>query len=392
MNDRESRTHPRTGVLAAALCATILVAGLGFVAGRVTADPAQAPSSAEARQPAARSPSPEGKPDPARVPRRGQEAGAGTTRLAGFSPYVDVSVARERTLLDLARDTGAVEFTLAFVVAKDGCTPGWGGGEELWHGELMAQVRSLRSAGGDVRVSFGGANGTELSAACRDEEELAAAYRAVLDAYGLTKADFDIEGATLEDTAANNRRARAVARLQREAVAAGRPLDVTFTLAVMPDGLTEQGRRFVEEAVRAGVTPSAVNIMAMNYAPEYDGRMAAYAIEAATSAHADLEPLLGRGDAGTWRSLRVTAMIGVNDIPSEVFEPDDARRLVAFARTWNLAGLSLWSVGRDRPCATGPKEQADAECSSIAQKPDEFLRIFAAYQGPLPAGEASPGE
>lgn len=102
---------------------------------------------------------------------------------------------------------------------------------------VAAQIGSLRAKGGDVRVSFGGASGSELATTCSSADALAAAYGKVVDAYKLTKVDFDVEGGALPNTAANTRRAQAIAKLQAQHPG----LDVSFTLPVMPEGLTQDG-------------------------------------------------------------------------------------------------------------------------------------------------------
>ncbi|MBR7678738.1 chitinase, partial [Streptomyces daliensis] len=93
------------------------------------------------------------------------------------------------------------------------------------------------------RVSFGGANGSELGLACGSAEELEKAYAKVVDTYDLKKADFDIEGGALPDTAANTKRAKAIAALQKS----HEDLDVSFTLPVMPEGLTQDGVALLED-------------------------------------------------------------------------------------------------------------------------------------------------
>ncbi|MGW3690144.1 chitinase [Streptomyces sp. NPDC005125] len=369
----------------------VTVGGLGFVTGRVTAERVPIHAAPDDRLTATT------KPPPTQLTRRPSSEptgeprptpGVGTPRRAGFSPYAYVSLDGRRPLVETARETGTDEFTLAFVVsAGAACMPEWDGEETLRQDQLVTEVRQLRAQGGDVRVSFGGAAGKELALACPDEDELVAAYRTVIDGYRLTKVDFDVEGDSLANTEANGRRARAITRLQQEEAAAGRRLEVTFTLPVMPDGLTEEGSTLIEDAVLAGVDISGVNIMAMNYAPEYDGDMGDYAAQAATAAHEQVRELLDLTVGEAWAALEVTVMTGVNDIATEVFRPEDAEQLVEFAGDKGLGRLSMWSVGRDGPCPQEP-EPKDT-CSSIEQEPAQFLRIFAAYQGP--GAEASPG-
>ncbi|ARZ71847.1 sugar hydrolase [Streptomyces albireticuli] len=295
---------------------------------------------------------------------------------AAFAPYVDTLLHPAYDLLGTARKTGVKEFNLAFVTSGGGCAPKWGGVTDLGSNPVAQRIGPLREAGGDVRVSFGGAAGSELGLVCSSAEELAAAYGKVVDAYELTKVDFDIEGSALPDTAANTRRARAIALLQKKHPG----LDVSFTLPVMPTGLTQDGVGLVGNARKNGVSISTVNIMAMDYGPSFDGDMGQYAIDAATATQAQVKGVLGLSDAAAWKAVAVTPMIGVNDVATEVFKPDDADQLVRFARAKGLGGLSMWSATRDKPCPGGARNSASATCSSIPQDELAFTKAFAAYR------------
>ncbi|MFI9237231.1 cellulose binding domain-containing protein [Streptomyces sp. NPDC053079] len=295
---------------------------------------------------------------------------------AAFAPYVDTSLYPAYDLLGTARKTGVKNFNLAFITSGGGCTPKWGGVSDLGSDAVARQIAPLREAGGDVRVSFGGAAGSELGLVCSSAEELAAAYGKVVDAYKLTKVDFDIEGSALPDTAANTRRAQAIALLQKKHPG----LDVSFTLPVMPTGLTQDGVKLVENAKKNGVSIAAVNIMAMDYGSSFNGDMGQYAIDAATATHAQVKGVLGLSDQAAWKALAVTPMIGVNDVAAEIFKVDDATRLAAFARSKGIGWLSMWSATRDKPCPGGAQNSASATCSSIAQDEFAFTKAFAAGQ------------
>ncbi|WP_432039569.1 chitinase [Streptomyces cucumeris] len=296
---------------------------------------------------------------------------------AGFAPYVDTSLSPAFDLVGAAKKTGVKEFSLAFITSGGGCTPTWGGTTDLGSDAVARQIGALRKAGGDVRVSFGGASGSELGLACTSAERLTAAYAKAVDTFKLTKVDFDIEGAALPDTTANTRRARAIAALQKSHPG----LDVSFTLPVMPTGLTQDGVKLVADAKKNGVKVSAVNIMAMDYGASFDGDMGRYAIEAATATQAQLKDALGLCDRAAWRTVVVTPMIGVNDVVTEVFTVDDARQLVDFARSRKLGGLSMWSATRDKACPGGPQNSASPTCSSIEQKEFAFSKALGAYRG-----------
>lgn len=299
----------------------------------------------------------------------------GTGAASGFSPYIDTSLYPAFDMAASAEATGVKNYNLAFITDGGGCTPKWGGVTDLGTDAVAAQIGDLRARGGDVRVSFGGAAGSELATTCSSADALAAAYGKVVDAYKLTKVDFDVEGGALPDKAANTRRAQAIAKLQRQHP----DLDVSYTLPVMPEGLTQPGVDLLADAERNGVRIDAVNIMAMDYGPAYSGDMGTYAEQAATATQAQVKSVLGLSDSAAWKTVAVTPMIGVNDVTTEIFKVDDAAQLVKFARSKGLGWLSMWSATRDQQCAGGEKPAADATCSSVLQEKFAFSKAFAAY-------------
>jgi hypothetical protein len=312
-------------------------------------------------------------------------SGSGTAATSGFSPYVDTSLYPAFDTAAASAAGGAKNYNLAFVLAGGGCTPEWGGVSALDSTGVPGQIAALRKAGGDVRVSFGGANGTELAESCTSVSSLAAAYQKVIDTYGLTKIDFDIEGGATTDTTGITRRDQAIAQLQATAKAAGKTLEVSFTLPVLPSGLVQSGTDLLQNAKSNGVAVSAVNIMAMDYgdgaAPSPSGRMGTYAIDAATATQAQVKSIFGLSDADAWKHVAVTPMIGVNDTSTEVFTVADAQQLATFASTKHLAWLSMWSATRDKQCSGGAQAWADASCSSIVQSTYAFAKAFGAYTG-----------
>ncbi|OIV35773.1 chitinase [Mangrovactinospora gilvigrisea] len=305
-------------------------------------------------------------------------AAAGTGR---FSPYADTSLYPPFDPVATAKADGVKTYNLAFLVAGGGCTPKWGGQTALGSDPVAAKIGALRAAGGDVRVSFGGANGTELAQACSSVSALTAAYDQAVTQYKLTQVDFDIEGAAVGDTASIARRDQAIAALQKEHPG----LAVSYTLPVLPSGLTAQGVAVVKDAKAKGVKIAAVNVMAMDYgdgaAPNPSGQMGAYAIKAATATQAQVKGVLGDTDADAWSRIAVTPMIGVNDTATERFTLDDAAKLVAFAKQKHLAWLSMWSAARDKACSDGNTSSAEPTCSGVAQSANAFAKAFNAYTG-----------
>lgn len=314
-------------------------------------------------------------PTPSETSGGGGDEG-GTATGAGFAPYIDTSLYPAYDLLDTAGKTGVKEFNLAFITSGGSCAPLWGGVTGLGDDKVAGQIDALRAQGGDVRVSFGGAAGAELALHCSSAADLAAAYGKVIDTYELTKVDFDIEGGALPDAAANSRRSQAIAQLQKEQPG----LDVSFTLPVMPEGLTQPGVDLIADAKKNGVRVDAVNIMAMDYGPSYSGDMGDYATQAATATQAQIKGVLGLSDAAAWEAVAVTPMIGVNDVVTEIFKVDDAAQLVKFAQEKGIGRLAMWSGTRDKECPGGTKPTADATCSSILQEPLAFTKAFGAFK------------
>jgi hypothetical protein len=338
-----------------------------------TGRPTQQPTPTVTTQPTA-TPTRTATPTATATPTPTPTQSGGTTASAGFAPYVDTSLYPAFDLLAAADATGVKNYNLAFVTDGGGCTPKWGGVTDLTGDAVAAQIGALRAKGGDVRVSFGGASGIELATSCSSADALAAAYGKAVDAFKLTKVDFDVEGGALPNAAANTRRAQAIAKLQQQHPG----LDVSFTLPVMPEGLTQDGVDLLANAKQNGVKISTVNIMAMDYGPAYSGDMGTYAEQAATATQAQIKSVLGLSDSAAWKTVAVTPMIGVNDVASEVFRVDDASQLVAFAKSKGIGWLSMWSATRDKACPGGPKPSADATCSSIDQAPNAFAKAFAA--------------
>ncbi|MDX3383649.1 chitinase [Streptomyces niveiscabiei] len=289
----------------------------------------------------------------------------------GYAPYVS---ATEASANDSAGSPAT--YNLAFVISDGStCTARWNGTAAVGDTAVKSRIAQLTASGSSVRVSFGGASGKELATVCADASELAAAYGAALDAAGSARADFDIEGATLTDSASVALRSRAIAQLQEE-----RPeLEVTFTLPVMPSGLDADGLALLASANKYDVRVAAVNIMTMNYGETYTGNMADYAITSATATHTQLKSVFGTADGPAWHGLALTSMIGVNDIANETFTLADAARLRSFAEEKGIAWVSMWSTFRDQQCVsdTAGRDDAATNCSGVRQNPGAFGRALA---------------
>jgi hypothetical protein len=293
--------------------------------------------------------------------------GGGTIRVA---PYVDMGAWPTPSLTQMASSGNLKNFTLGFVTASS-CKAMWFNAYDPRQQWGLDQISAIRAGGGDVKISFGGASGIELAQACSSVDSVLAEYQAVVTAYGLKYVDFDIEGAASADPTSVSRRSQAIARLQR----ANAGLKVSFTLPVLPEGLSSDGLNVVRSARDAGVVVDMVNVMAMDY--YRTGDYGSFAVQAAQATFNQVKSLYpAASNATAWRMVGVTPMLGQND-DGHIYDQTDARQLVTFAQQNHLGMLAFWEMTRDRNACTG----ALYMCTNIAQQPYEFSRIFAGYTG-----------
>ncbi|QUQ66729.1 glycosyl hydrolase family 18 protein [Kutzneria sp. CA-103260] len=253
------------------------------------------------------------------------------------APYLELSDSTAGLMAEDMQATGTNHYTLAFLIPQNGCTAQWeAGGAPV--GSFAQQIKDLQSVGGDVIISFGGAEGGELAQTCTSVPDLTAAYANIVDTYGVTRLDFDIEGNTLNDPAANQRRNQALAALQQQNPA----VQVDYTLGVSPGvGLRDGEMAVLQDAKSQGVNVSAVDIMAMDFgdgeSPLNDG------ISAAQATSNELAGLYGISQSEAYGRIGITPIAGQND-DNEYFGQDDASTLENFAQTNGLQLLAFWEV------------------------------------------------
>jgi chitinase len=241
-------------------------------------------------------------------------------------------------------------------------------GQENWSGldaqkVADANVAAFDRAGVGYMLSTGGAIGIFTCGSDAGMERFIRRYASPR----LLGVDFDIEG---KQTPAQ------IDSLVRRVKAAQRrwpKLRFSFTLATFAasDGsgksLNATAEKVMQAIQRHRLVDYHVNLMAMNYGQAspasclvVDGRcdMGASAEQAALNFHRRWRVPLSH--------VSLTAMVGVNDVVSNVFTLDDAARVARFVRERGLGGLHWWSLDRDRPCPGGP---VVPDCSSLDAPP-----------------------
>lgn len=305
-----------------------------------------------------------------------------------YAGYVDVTLPSEYEL-DKPPNPAAGLAVLSFIVAHpdDPCTPSWGGYLSLDKAGTLGldqRIAGLRANGGDVVISFGGQLEEELATVCPDLGALTEAYRSVVDRYGISTIDLDVEGNDLKDEESLRLRSEAVALLQQER-GPQNPLQVWLTLPVSPNGLEEESVAAVAQMLDSGVDLAGVNIMTMNFSDSRDGgqSMLDASTAAADATHEQLRDIyaqVGQRLDGQelWRKIGLTPMIGQNDVESDVFDLAAAESLNEFALSRGVGRMSMWSLNRDTACDPDESDlgQTSPTCSGVEQEPGAFSRIL----------------
>jgi hypothetical protein len=198
-----------------------------------------------------------------------------------YSPYVDMlswitkpGYNNDGTvnLTKIYEDTGIKFFNLGFIQSASGVSNGkinwgWGGyavlnennNDNTQYAGIKKSIKEIRELGGDVTISLGGANGTPFWQTTQDVDVLFNTYKELVQGYGLTRLDLDIEGPA-QNKNNNIANAKAIKKLQQ---ATG--VDIVLTLPVLPSGLTYEQLDVLEAYLSQGVDIKLVNIMTMCY-------------------------------------------------------------------------------------------------------------------------------
>lgn len=306
---------------------------------------------------------------------------AATGSVYSVAPYVDMSNGQEG-LLDTAITGHKLKaYTAAFVLGE-GCTQIWGDtlpiGADSYTDPLIAKAKS---EGASVIVSSGGSSGLALAWTCSTQSSIDAGYQAIINDYGVTQLDFDIEGAAIADTAAAARQMQAMKDLK----ASNPGLQFSMTLPVLASGLTNDGVNILKAAKNAGIRIDVVNIMTMDYYAGAGTEMGQGSVAAAQATLAQMQSV----DSGyTYTNLGITPMIGKNDDGS-TFTLADAQTVESFAAQHGVGRLAFWAITRDQAC--GGSANALSTCSEISQSSLAFTDAFVPYEGSSGGGGGGGG-
>lgn len=200
------------------------------------------------------------------------------------SPYVDSTAWPTPPIDTWYKETDVQGYFLGFITATVDKNSGtvkacWGGNTSVYDGNdnqtyegdvtvsdyYKSYINNIRTNGGDIILSFGGASNEPIERSTTDIKQIVDIYLKAITNYGLTAIDFDFEGGFLGNIEALDRHIAAIT----EVIKANPQLKISYTLPVdgAPGlmGFNTNGITFLTKLHDAGITPSLINVMSMEF-------------------------------------------------------------------------------------------------------------------------------
>ncbi|GGL32417.1 carbohydrate-binding protein [Planomonospora parontospora] len=253
--------------------------------------------------------------------------------------------------------TGVKSFTMAFILAQNGCNPAWDGQRPLTGGTDASAINTIKSKGGSVEISFGGWSGNKLGPNCSTPQAFAGAVQKVIDAHGPAVVDFDIENTdefenyTVQDRILNGLK---IVRQNNPNV------KIVVTIPTFKTGLSAAGIRLVNQAKALNVPIDNYTIMPFNFGGT---NMYQDTVNASEGLKSSLKSAFGWSDAEAYAHMGISGMNGKSD-QGETTTPATWTQIRDWAKSKGLTRLSFWSTNRDRVNGGGAP-QAEWEFTRI---------------------------
>jgi hypothetical protein len=266
--------------------------------------------------------------------------------------------------------SGVTSLTWAFATGECGAER-WGKGIDA-QALANSNVAAFNAAGLSYVIATGGEAGTFTCGSDDGMERFIARYKSPR----MVGIDFDIErkqsAAVIESLV---ERVRVAQRRHPE-------LRFSFTLAThaASDGslrsLNETGHHVVRALKKIGVRDYVINLMVMNYGTA-DARYCVVSAGACDMGKSAIQAALNvqRKYGIPLHRIELTAMLGINDVTSNVFSLEDAATMLRFVRERALAGAHFWSLDRDGPCADFSRSVSPT-CSGLSEGKFAYTRAY----------------
>ncbi len=337
--------------------------------------------------------------------------GAGQGTLwpeAVFAPFVDITAwvtNKKYSLggsLDLAKvykDTGVLYYNLGFIAYNRlnafangayGKMLNWcfGGYPELseqsksrQYQGIKSSIISIREQGGDIALSIGGGvEGSNFFQRTQDITILRNTYLDIVNGFGLTRLDLDIEGSG-QNKEGNIANAKAIKQVQELT-----GVQITLTLPADPNGLSNLGLQVLDAYLLQGVELTVVNAMAMCYGTktlengESYGEAAVRAgenVKAQLQAHYLAKREIVLSEEQAYAKVGTTISIGYQSASFPIFTPEWAKLMYDWAKGNKIGMLSFWSLNRDSKTQANKGVAKQYECTGIYK---EYTAVKVTFQ------------
>ena len=296
----------------------------------------------------------------------------GTPGLA-VAPYEYFGWGNPQSPTSVMSATGVKWFTLAFILSDGSCNPAWDGSRPLTGGDDQSKINSIRSAGGDVIVSFGGWSGAKLGEKCSSASSLAGAYQKVINAYGLKVIDIDIENTEWGNATVRQRVIDALKIVK----ANNSGLKTIITFGTTTSGPDSTGVDMINRGANSGLANDIWCIMPFDFGGGATN-MGTLTTQAMEGLKGRVKSAYGYSDTTAYAHIGLSSMNGKTDDSGELVRISDFQTMLAYAQQHHIARLTYWAVNRDRACGSGSDGDA---CSGVSQQPYDYLKVFAQYTG-----------
>ncbi|NUR31178.1 MAG: chitinase, partial [Catenulispora sp.] len=230
------------------------------------------------------------------------------TGTAMAAPYLSEGWGNPPSATSVMSATGIKQFTMAFMLSGGGCTPMWDSTRPLTGGVDQSTINSIRAAGGDVEISFGGWSGNKLGPNCSSASALAAAYQQVINAYSLKYIDIDIENTDEFESEAVQDRVLGALKI----VKANNPgIKTILTFGTSTTGPTYWGTRLINQSAALGANVDVYTIMPFDFGGGAD--MYGNTVNAANGLKNALKTAFGWSDATAYAHIGISGMNGLSD-------------------------------------------------------------------------------
>jgi hypothetical protein len=300
-------------------------------------------------------------------PTGGSGGGPGAKAVA---PYYYTGWGNPPNLTTVMNTTGVKWFTMAFMLNSGNCVPKWDGGRALTGGQDQSAINTIRAAGGDVVISFGGASGPWLEDTCSSASALANAYQQVINAYGLKAIDIDIEGTPYNSATDQQKTVDAL-----KTIKANNPGITEYI--TLGSGTGGPDSSLINRAASSGLVVDGWGIMTFDWG-NTTGNQGQLTTQAADGLKNKLKTAYGWSDADAYKHVGISSMNGITDEHATV-TVNDMKTITAYAQQHQIARLTFWSLNRDRQCPGAYPN--DDTCSGVSQSAYQFTQTIGAYKG-----------